>query len=284
MHMIWCGDYQEVKTLELIWSAPWYSWIQGLQGLDDLQCFNCPWLGHLFPKLNCELWEYSKQTCMRYAELSIFSGLGLMSLGWGDYVIGSYRNLPIRNSAVCVEGASDPGDKLALCALGSLGFSLHCTLWGGLALCLCSAHDACVEGLVCAVFTEVSRVPSGHLTLWATRSPGPKWSARGLGALVVILCHICPGVLVVNLWRVRWRAWGPLWSACAVCTKVSGGPRYQLATYALKGPRALVVSCICQGACRPQPSACDIWTVRPEGPSSQLALYVPRSPSGHLTF
>ncbi len=165
MHMIWCGDYQEVKTLELIWSAPWYSWIQGLQGLDDLQCFNCPWLGHLFPKLNCELWEYSKQTCMRYAELSIFSGLGLMSLGWGDYVIGSYRNLPIRNSAVCVEEASDPGDKLALCALGSLGFSLHCTLWGGLALCLCSAHDACVEGLVCAVFTEVSRVPRGHLTL-----------------------------------------------------------------------------------------------------------------------
>lgn len=150
---------------------------------------------------------FGKQSMSRAGS---WSRLGLMSLGWGDDVMGSYRNLPIRNAAVCVEEASDPGDKLALCPLGSLGFSLHCTLWGGLALCLCSVHDACAEGLVCAVFTEVSRVPSGHLTLWATRSPRPKRSARGPS------CHLVP--------------------------HMPRGPSGQLVTCAVKGLRALVVS------------------------------------------
>lgn len=52
--------------------------------------------------------------------------------------------------------------------------NLHCVHWGlwgsvseGALLyaCILLIHDACVEGLVCAVFTEVSRVRSGHLTL-----------------------------------------------------------------------------------------------------------------------
>lgn len=42
--------------------------------------------------------------------------------------MGSCRNLPIRSSAVCVERASDPGVKLALCALEALVFNLHCNL------------------------------------------------------------------------------------------------------------------------------------------------------------
>ncbi len=116
----------------------------------------------------------------------------------------------------------------------------------------------CWRASLCGIYWGVQGSLWSSHTL-SNKKPRAHRSARGLGALVVILCHICPGVLVVNLWRVRWRDWGSSWSACAVCAKVSRGPSYQLATYELKGPRALVVSCMCQEACRPQPSAWDIY-------------------------
>lgn len=54
-----------------------------------------------------------------------------------------------------------------------------------------------------------------------------------------------------------------------------GSPTDQLATYALKGSRALVGSFMYHGAFRRQQSACDICAERPKGGSSQLAMYRP---------
>jgi len=52
-------------------------------------------------------------------------------------------------------------------------------------------------------------------------------------------------------------------SSQLVCAMGSGDPSDSLVTYALKGLRALVVSCMGQGAYRPQESACDICAERP---------------------
>lgn len=220
-------------------------------------------------RLNCELWEYSKQTFMRCAELSIFSGLyrqliweavhvqgcimfllGFMYLDYcrywdeGDYVtIGLYCNLPTRSSALCAEGASGPGVKLAQGAEG-IQFTLHslrgarfmlelnCLLWVSGVVHVVRGQGALTFNLRCI---EVAGVPSSQLALttrrpwpnqsdcpFCTKGPGgPSWGPSGQLVMCVLKGLRGPsdhhvlyvprglGALVINLQHMRWRAWGP---------------------------------------------------------------------------
>lgn len=149
-------------------------------------------------------------------------------------MIGLYCNLPTRSSAVCAEGASGPGVKLALGAEG-VQFTLH-SLRGPRIMLELSASR--VSGVLLMVHvmrgqgalkfnlrcTEVSGVPSSQLAL-TTRSPLPNQSD----------CHFCskgPGG----------PCWGPSGKLVMCVPKGPRGPSGHHVLYMPRGLGALVIT------------------------------------------